>query len=1040
MNPHGWALRNPWAVLVGALITAVLGLRAFFTMPTEYFPDTSPPQAAVIIVEPGAAAVDVNRRITEVVEKELASIPGLTKLASTSRDEVASINAQFSYEKPVGQVVVDIQNAINRIRASLPDDILEPRIYPVTDATRPVLTLALSPKPGSSLDLAHIRLLADNDIKDFLLNLPGVADVDTFGGHRMQVNLWLDRDRLEAYGLTARDVIAAVQAQNITMPAGIMENEEGEALVKTIGEFRDLQDIRDCVVKKVGDSYIRVGDLARVELGIEDLRSLYHGNGKPAIGVNVLRADGGNVMEVIRTVKAALPQMQERWPDIQFEIANDQQPLIDRNTAGMRSSLYMSIVLTVFIIFLFLADVPSSAIALISIPLSFLFAVAVLGLTGHTLNVVTLSGLIIATGMVVDATVVVVENIHRHRKTCPGDALTCVEGAVGEILLSITAGMLTTVVVLIPIMFSGGYVQQVLRRFTITVAYALVGSLLVAVFVVPPLALKLVGGTEGSERRRNLLERMVLPFNKVVDALADIYVMALRAALRRRWLAMLTVLACFVITMKVVPPLLGRELMPPMDTGIVNILFELPPSASIVQMEKTLTEVERIIKEEPSVRMISSTVGSEPGEISFGGGGQTAQQAFIIVTLTTRDQRKRTIWEIEDHWRERISALPGIRSLQVYEYGATPMTTSRAPVDLVVMGGYRTEDLYRAALMIMKKLEGIPGLVDVVPGWWLDKEEVRVFVDSKTVRLYEVTPADVASMLRIAVGGLPVSGLRLKGFLDVPIRVAYDDRWVSSPKRLGEIPIPTPRGPVPLRTLAQIKSSTTQTVITREDLQNTIDITAYNRIRRLNQVLGDIGARLKEVELPGNMHIKVSGTAADMRESMQRVMKAVFLGMVLLIVLLVGTFKSFILPLPILVAIPLAVIGSMWGLLLMGKPMCMPAMMGMLLLAGVVINNSIFLIDFIQQALAQGMERQEALEQSVRLRLRPVLMTTVSTLVGMLPMILETAVGLERMSPLATAAAFGLAVGTVMTLVITPVTYSLLDDLGRFIARLIGKS
>ncbi|SFM99801.1 efflux RND transporter permease subunit [Thermodesulforhabdus norvegica] len=1036
MSPHGWALRNPWAVLVGALLTAVVGLRAFFTLPTEYFPDTNPPQAAVIIVEPGAAAVDVSRRITEVVKKELASISGLTKLSSTSRDEVASINAQFGYGKPVGQAVVDIQNALSRIRAQLPADILEPRIYPVTDATRPVLTLALRPKPGSSLDLPHIRLLADNDIKDFLLNLPGVADVDTFGGHRMQVNVWLDRDRLEAYGLTAKDVMDAIRAQNITTPAGLMENEDGEALVKTIGEFRDLRDIRDCVVKRSRDAHVRVRDVARVELGIEDLRSLYHGNGEPAIAVNVLRADGGNVMAVIRTVKAALPRMQERWPDIRFEITNDQQPLIDRNTTGMRASLYMSIALTVLIIFLFLADVRSSTIALVSIPLSFLFAVAILGLTGHTLNIVTLSGLIIATGMVVDATVVVVENIHRHQKICPHDARQCVEGAVGEILLSITAGMLTTVVMLIPIMFSGGYVQQVLRRFTLTLAYALVGSLLVAVFVVPPLALKLIGGADRSGRRRNFLERSVLPFNAAVDALADFYVRVLRAALGRRWLAMAAAVVCFVLTMKIVPPLIGRELMPPMDTGIMNILFELPPSASVAQVEKTLTQVERILREEPSVRMISSVVGSEPGEISFGAGGQTAQKAFLIVTLTTRDQRDRTIWEIEDEWREKISALPGIRSLQIYEYGATPMATSRAPIDLVVMGGHRAEDLSRAAARIMEKLEGVPGLVDVVPGWWLDKEEVHVRVDPRTARLYDVSPADVASALRAAVGGVPVSGLRLKGFLDIPIRVAYDDVWVRSPKRLGEIPIATPKGPVPLRTLAEIRRSTTQTLITREDLQNTIDITAYNRTRRINQVLGEIGARLKEVKLPGNLHIKVSGTAADMRESMQRVMKAVLLGLVLLVVLLVGTFRSFSLPLPILVAIPLAVIGSMWGLLLLGKPMCMPAVMGILLLAGVVINNSIFLIDFIRQALAEGMDRNEALEQAVRLRLRPVLMTTVSTFVGMLPMILETAVGLERMSPLATAAGFGLLVGTVMTLVITPVTYTLLDDLGRLAARL----
>ncbi len=1039
MSPHGWALRNPWAVLVGGLIVAVMGLRAFFTMPVEYFPDTNPPQAAVIIVQPGAAAVDINRRITEVVEKELSSLSGLTKLSSTSRDEVASINAQFGYEKPIGEAVTDIQNALSRIRADLPEDILEPRIYRITDATRPVITLAVRPKPESGLSLGEVRLLADNDIKDALLRLPHVADVDTFGGHQLQVNIRLDRDRLEAYGVTPRDVMTAVQEYNITVPAGFMQDSRSERLVKTVGEFRDVMDVENVVVKQTRDAYVRLKDVARVELGIEDLRSLYHGNGKPAIGINVLRAEGGNVMAAIRAVKAALPLMKKQWPQVEFEITNDQQPLIERNTAGMRSSLYMSIALTVIIIFLFLADLRTSAVSLVSIPLSFLFALALLGLTGHTLNVVTLSGLIIATGMVVDATVVVVENIHRHQRLCPGDPVRCVEGAVGEILLSITAGLLTTVVMLVPIMFAGGYVQQVMRRFTLTLCYALIGSLLVAVFVVPPVALKLIGNPSAEGKAsRNLLERLALPFNRGVERLGAFYTGLVRRALRRRLIALGSAMLALLLTLRIVPPLIGRDLMPPMDAGFVNILFEMPPSASVGRVEEVLRVVEGIVQEEPSVRMISSTVGSEPGQVSFGAGAQTAQKVAIIVTLTTRDQREKTIWEIQNAWRRKIQEIPGIRSLQIYEYGATVMSTARAPIDLVIMGGHSREALWDTAADIMEGMKGISGLSDVVPGWWMDKEEVRVAVDSRTARLYGTTPGETARVLRTAVGGVPVSGLRLHGFLDVPIRVAYDDVWVDSPKKLESLPIPTAQGAVPLRTLAEVTQETTQTLITREDLENTIDITAYNVGRPMSHVLSRLQDVLARTALPGGVRIKMSGTAADMQESMQRIMGALMLGLVLLVVLLMGTFRSFLLPFPILVAIPLAVIGSLWGLLLFAKPMCMPAMMGMVLLAGVVINNSIFLIDFIRQGIEQGMTRDQAMEEAVRLRLRPVLMTTVSTFVGMLPMILETAVGLERMSPLATAAGMGLLVGTVMTLVITPVTYSLLDDTRRWFGKIWG--
>ena len=1023
MSLERFALRSPWIVFVGALIVTVLGLRAFVLMPTDYFPDTSPPQVAVITVQPGGSAADVARRITEVVEKEISSVVGLKKLSSTSRDEVSSINVEFHYEKQIGEAVVDVQNAISRIRADLPEDILEPRIYRITDATRPVLTLALRPVEGSPLSLAQVRLLAENDIKDYLLNLPGVADVDTFGGHRLEVRVRLDRDRLRAFQLTSREVAAAVKAQNITTPAGLMPGPDREALVKTVGEFKDIVDIEQTVQRRSEGAYIRLADVARVELGVQELRSLYHGNGKPAVAVNVLRADGGNTIQVIRSVKEALPRMGALWPEIEMSVTNDQQPIIERNTSGMRTSLYSSIGLTVIIIFLFLADLRSSFIALVSIPLSFLFSLAGLGFTGYTLNVVTLSGLILATGMVVDATVVVVENINRHWTMGGGDPGESAAAAVGEITTSITAGMLTTITMLIPIMFAGGYVEKVMRQFTLTLTLAMVGSLLVAVLVVPTIAGKLLRRPGDGHR----LERAAAPFGRVVEALAEMYVGLLRIALRHRALTLLIPMAALVLTAALVTPIIGRELMPPMDTGIANIVFELPPSARIEDVERSLSEVERIVQEEPSVLMISSVVGSEPGEISFGGGAQSAQKVFMVVNLKTRDQRNRTIWEIVDGWRAGMNQLPGLRSLQVYEYGASPMSTSRAPIDLVLKGR-DSAVLHRLAADIEENFAGMRGLVDFTPSWWLDKQEIEVQVDPRVARLYDIDPAAMADQLRLAVGGSPVSRLRLRGFLDVPIRLTYEDHWVATPERLAELDIATPRGVVPLRTLARLEERRSQTAITRENLNNTLDLMGYNRTRRISQVLAEIDARMKGVAFPGGYDFEISGTAAEMKDSMTRVMKSMMLGGILLVVLLMGTFQSFLLPVPILVAIPLAVTGSLWALLVFGQPMCMPAMMGMLLLAGIVINNSIFLIDFIKQARARGMPREDALAEAVRLRLRPVLMTTVSTFVGMLPIIMETAIGLERMSPLATAAGFGLLVGTFMTMVVTPVVYSLLDD------------
>jgi multidrug efflux pump subunit AcrB len=378
-------------------------------------------------------------------------------------------------------------------------------------------------------------------------------------------------------------------------------------------------------------------------------------------------------MAAIADVKAALPRMAAMWPAVHFEITDDQAPLIARNTTDMRQSLFMAIGLTALIIFVFLADLRAAFIALISIPLSFLFGLTALGFTGYTLNIVTLSGLIIATGMVVDATVVVLENIYRHfGSSGAGDATERTQGAVGEILTAITAGMLTTVVMLIPIMFAGGYVEKVLRQFTLTLSLALVGSLLSAVFIVPLIARSMI--------RPDRAERLLRPFQRLVEALAGFYVRLLRFALKRRLIALLLAAAALVLTVRIVVPVIGRELMPPMDTGIAKVRFEMDPATPIAEMERRLSAVESLIRGTPSVRMISSVVGPEPGEISFGG-GQTAQTALITVTLDTWDERDESIWAIGNRWRAELNEIPGFRSVQVYEFGATPMATSRAPID-----------------------------------------------------------------------------------------------------------------------------------------------------------------------------------------------------------------------------------------------------------------------------------------------------------------------------------------------------------------------
>jgi multidrug efflux pump subunit AcrB/outer membrane protein TolC len=986
----------------------------------------------VVTVLPGGSARDVDETVTQVLEREVNALAGLRHLRATSRDEVSALSAEFAYEKPIGEAVVDVQNAVARVRGQLPAHTREPLLYRITDANRPIVTLALSAGPGSLKTLAELRLLAENDVRDELLAVSGVADVQVFGGRQPEVEVRVDRDALAARGLTLAEVARRLAEHNVSAPAGTVYGSRTEYLVRVAGEFpnpRVLEALPLASTPRGGQ--VRLGDVARVGLAEADPRSFYHGSGVPAVALNVLRPEGGDTVAAIRSLKARLPALEARYPDVTFALTEDQQPLIDLNVRGMRASLWQAVALTVLVIFFFLADVRAAAVASAAIPLSFLAALGVLWFSPYTLNMVTLSGLIIAVGMVVDASVVVLENIYRHHLEGSGGAEEAAVGGTGEVTLAITAGMLTTVVVLLPVMFTRGFTGRIMTPLNLMITATLVASLAASLTVIPILAARLLGAPRRDPSR---IERLAAPVGRAVDRLAGLYVGILRVALRNRGLFLLLALAFLGVTGKVVRPLLGGEEMPPMDTGISVVEFDADSSAPPGEVEAVLGEVEAALLRTPGVLTLSSVVGSESGAVSFGAGGATVQSARITATLVDRTRREETIWEIQEAWRQALRAIPGVRTFRVAEYGATPVSTTKAPFH-VILSGPDPVVLDRLADQAHDRLRGVPGLVDLRRSWYPDKVQHDVVVWPELARLYGTSPAEVAEHLRGAVQGVVATGLRLEGFSDLPVRVRYRADQASDPAHLEAAGIPTPLGTVPLRSLARVEARRDQPIITREDLRATVDLTGGNAGLTIAQVTALAQERLEGLPLPAGYELTVAGTARDMAEGQGEMLQALALGLALLFLLLVALFGSFAHPLAIMAAIPLAAAGALWGLLLFDKPFCKPAFMGIILLGGTVVNNAILLLDFIVQARRDGMGKEEAIVASVRLRLRPILMTATSTIVGFFPLIFETAVGLERMSPLGIAAGAGLLVGTVVTTVATPVVYSALDSLGEVLGR-----
>ena len=1028
------SLRNPYLVTIGVLFVLLGAVYAGLFMPADLFPDTVPPQTAVITSWPGASQGEVAAAVTRPLERELVELDGIREISSTTRDEVSSINVEFHYYRDDSLVASEVSNVIDQVRGELPAGAADPEVHTITDVTNQLLTLSLRPQPDSPKKLPDVRLLAENDIRDFLLQVDGVGDVEVFGGHQPQVKVELDRDAVREYGLSFSKVAERVAASNINLPGGFLTGEAGEFIVESDHRYRVPSQVETIIVGGDEEQRISLGDLAEVSYSYSDNRSLYRGNGETGIGINVMRLEEAASVTTIRNVKDAVAELRRDYGDIDFEITTDEEPIINVNIRGMYLSLLSAMLMTTVVVFLFIYDFRSSLLVGFSILLSFSAAFTFMNFTPWTLNMVTLSALIIATGMVVDAAIIMVENIVRHYQDGDLEALEAVRVGASEVAFDVFAGMTTTVIVLIPIMYVGGYPQQVLRPLSVVLSVTLIASWLASVTVIPLLLRKFLATTG----HHNRVERIVSKLYSGLDQkLVNFYLALVKGALRHKKKLLLGLLILALFTAGFTVQFTGRDLMPPFDTGIFFVHFEFPPSHDIDRVESVVERMEEEIIAEPVVEQTSTVIGSEPGRVSFGEGGQTTQQGSIEVTLVPRNRRDTDIWTYMSRWREEFNQYPELLNLGLVEYGATPFATTVAPVELRLRGR-RDELLDRAAEDILAELREVDEVTDLRRDWYRAQIKHNLQPREWKTARHGLTPGDVANFINAVVRGRRAGDLDLQDFDDIPLQVEYaTDRYLSRPKQLLDLTLPVDGRPLPLRSLVDLEQRREKTVETRRDLQRTVSVLGVNHRLPVSQTTDAVTARLDEVdyETPPGVELEVAGTIADMNETMSRLGPALLVGLALLYLFLSAVFKDWLHPLTLMAVIPLSLLGAFPALLLFNKPMSMPAMMGFVLMNGTVVNDAILMLTFILEERKSGSSTTTAVEQGVRLRMRPILMTTVSTVVGFSPLIFEWAVGLERMSPLGIVAGAGLITGTFLTLVIVPMVYAIFEDLRSDSAR-----
>ena len=990
----------------------ILGIYGLVVMPKNLFPDSDRPTVIVISQIPGATPDVVTATVSKPMEQELSTLSQIRQVSSTNIAGMSIVTAEFEYKKGLDAAAVDVNNAVNKVRGKLPPDV-NPSIYTTGAFILPVDVYALSPADGD-LSLDDIQKLAESDIKPALLRNTDIGNVEIFGGYQTAITIAIDPFAAKSHGIDLDKIAATLRNLNRDLPIGFSKGSDSFYTLSWYGERDRMEDLKRLPVAP----NVTLGDIATVQWEHQRRFSGYLGNGHPAIAVAIQRAPGGSVLSTSKAARAVMAKLAVRYPKITFRIADTQRTLIETANTNMLDALRDAVLFTLLVILLFLGNLRAVAAALASIPMVFFATIAIIWVTGGELNIIIYTAIILALGMLVDDAVVVLENIERHLSEMKEDLQVAIVQGTKEVIAPVFAGTVATIAIMFPFLFVGDFPQQIFRPLISTLIIALLVSYFLSITFIPSICFFLY--RKGSSKTRFEIKLEAL-YQKSFGRLVSPYLAILKfSAGGRSWLRRipmtLGVIVLFGLSVRTIMPVIGRDLMPPMDTGIIKAHVRFSANETVETVEHRIAPFLEWLHKRPDVVMSSVSFGSEPGVLSLGS-GSLPTETVMTINCTNRFERRQTIWQIEDDIRRQLSTLRNVKAVDVYDFGATPMSSIKAPVNVRLLA----EDYHllpRAGRQAAAAMAKVKGFTSVNTSWDQDFTEAQLEIDTNRALAYGITPVQIAAQLPLA--GIPVSlNGNLVSMQTQPVRLYFNRPFDTHLQGLRLIPIQTSKGPVPLEALGTIHYNLTANKIERNNLLYSLDVSGYRSQRAISTLTEDTASSLRQADLKG-IEVSQEGDIKQMGDSFSRMIKAIGIGVILLLVALIAIYRSVRLSLVMILVLPLAMIGASWGMLIFNKPSCMPSLVGIMLLFGIIIKNSVLLIDFYQHYRKAGNTPFDAALESVRVRFRPVFMTAFGTIAGMIPIAFEWAVGLERLSPLADVAIGGLLIGTILTLIYIP--------------------
>lgn len=993
--------KRPYVLYVLIAVFFVMGVLGLVSLPKNLFPDANPPEIVIVTKMPGTTAQVSANTISKPIENEVARLSDTTDVSSVNVASFSIVKVDFNYKKSLNAAAVDVSNALAIVKSKLPPQ-ANPAVYTVGDFTLPVDVIALSPK-NKNINLSEIRKIADSFMKPYLLNIKAIGDVEVFGGYQSSINIAVNPFKAKKYGVNFEAIAKALKTLNHDTPIGFVKGENSFYTITFYGEKDNIQRLKQLNILP----NVELQDIAQVSWSYQKRTSGYIGNGKESIALAIERAPGGSVLDVSNAARAAMKKMELRYPNINFTISDTQRTLILQSNSNMLGALRDAIIYTLIVILLFLGNFRAIIAAGLSIPMVFFSVIAIIWLTGGELNIIIYTAIILSLGMLTDDAVVVLENIERHINAGKLKLQDAIRVGTKEVMKPIFAGTFATIAILFPLMFVGGFPQKIFKPLISTLIISLLVSYFLSVTFIPLLSTWLYRHGAKKTKFENFISlfydkfisKFMIPFIGILR-----FTNGKRLKIPRRLLLIIGGLLILVLSGKNIVPLIGRDSMPPMDTGIIKANIAFSVNSTVQASEKKIQPFVHWLVKQPWYKKSSIAFGTEAGVLSLGSGNLPTQANMTIIAVN-RFKRKLTIWQLDKIIRAKIATLDGVTRDDVFPFGATPVSSIKATVDERLESPY-VDGLSTAAQKVAKALHGVRGLTSISTSWGKDFTEYELNINENKALGYGITPYQIAMQLPIK-GEIIGLNADLESMNAQNVRLYLMGKFSKNLQTLRLLPIKTKFGEIPLQEIATIKKHLTYAKIERDNMMYSLDVNGYTAKRATSLVTADSIKALKGLNL-SSLHVKQAGDILMINNSFQRMSKAVGLGLVLLLLVLIAIYRSVVLGFIMILVLPYSLIGAFWSMFLFDKPMCLPAIMGILLLFGIVVKNAVLFVDFFQMYYEKGDQPFESALEAIRIRFRPIMMTTFGTIAGMIPIALQDAIGLERLSPLADVAIGGL--------------------------------